>query len=183
VVAEMIVWIRRHNTMHQGIEVLRCLVAAHAGPQFSYHDERGPIAMGHPPSIIPEGIECYPQIITQPGCCSHKSLRRNTDHCQRMPRDLNRLAHNSRVCGIARLPERVTQNYLGNGAWTGLFLRQKEAAQHWLDAEHVEKVRRHVRNISALRLRSSRQRDPIVTIGKHSREGVVLLAQIAIVEI
>src|SRR5207253_4771317 len=60
---------------------------------------------------------------------------------------------------------------------------QKEAPLHRLDAEHVEIVRRHVRNIDTLRLCTASQRNPIVMIGKYPGEGVVLLAQIAIVEI
>src|SRR6185312_2623082 len=48
---------------------------------------------------------------------------------------------------------------------------------------HIEIVRRYVRNIDSLRLRAASQRDPIVMICKYSGEGVVLLAQIAIVEI
>src|ERR1700733_13760935 len=98
-----------------------------------------------------------------------------------MPRDLDRLAHNGRVFGITSLPERVTQDHGRNS--TGLLVRQKEAPQHWLDAEHIEIVRRHVRDIGTLRLRTASQRDPVVMIGKYSGEGVVLLAQIAIVEI
>src|SRR5438034_11100959 len=99
-----------------------------------------------------------------------------------MPGDLDRFAHNCRVCGITRLPKRITQDHAGNG-WTRLFFRQKEAPQHRLDAEHVEIVRRHVRNIGTLRLRVAGQRDPIVMVGEYSGEGTVLLAQIAIVEI
>src|SRR6201981_3693533 len=64
-----------------------------------------------------------------------------------------------------------------------LFFSQKETPQHRLDAEHIEIVRRHVRNIDTLRLRTASQRDPIVMICEYSGEGVVLLAQIAIVEI
>src|SRR5215467_8584039 len=64
-----------------------------------------------------------------------------------------------------------------------LFFCQKEAPQHRLDAEHVEVIRRDVRNIGTLRPCAASQRDPIVMICKYPGEGVVLLAQIAIVEI
>src|SRR5215469_17302840 len=64
-----------------------------------------------------------------------------------------------------------------------LFFSQKETPQHRLDAEHVEVIRRHVRNIGTLRPCAASQRDPIVMICKYPGEGVVLLAQIAIVEI
>ena len=99
-----------------------------------------------------------------------------------MPGDLDRFAHNCPVFGITRLPKRITQDHVGNG-WTRLFFRQKESPQHRLDAEHIEIVRRDVRNIDTLRLCAASQRDPIVMIGKYPGEGVVLLAQIAIVEI
>src|SRR5579862_3545338 len=100
-----------------------------------------------------------------------------------MPGDLDRLAYNCRVFGIARLPKRVAQNHMGNGTCPRLFFSQKETPQHRLDAEHIEIIRRHVRNIDTLRLCAAGQRDPIVMIGEYSGEGAVLLAQIAIVEI
>src|SRR5262249_36578433 len=104
------------------------------------------------------------------------------DYRQRMLGDLDRLAHNCRVFGITCLPKRVTQDHVGNG-WTRLFFSKKETSQHRLDAEHIEIVRRHVRNIGTLWLCPASQRDPIVMIGKYSGEGAVLLAQLAIVEI
>ena len=137
--------------------------------------------MGHSPHIRPEGIERYPQIVTQPGSCSDKPLRRHTDHRHRMPGDLDRLAHNCRVFAITRLPERVTQDHVGYR--TGLLVQQKESPQRRLDAEHIEIISRHIRYIDTLRLCASSQRNPIVMICEYSGEGVVLLAQIAIVEI
>src|SRR6266702_7958244 len=137
--------------------------------------------MGHSPHIRPKGIERYPQIVTQPGSCSDKPLRRHTDHRHRMPGDLDRLAHNCRVFAITRLPERVTQDHVGYR--TGLLVRQKESTQRRLDAEHIEIVSRHIRYIDTIRLCAASQRNPIVMIGKYSGEGAVLLAQIAIVEI
>src|SRR5579864_4763942 len=180
----MIVRKRRDNIVHHGVEVLGCLATAHAGPQSSYYvqPDRTTTAMRHPPLIRPEGIERYPQIVMEPGHCSDNSLRRHADHRHRMPGDLDRLAHNRPIFGITRLPKRITQDHVGNG-WTRLFFSQKETPQHRLDAEHVEIVRRHVRNIDTLGLCAARQRDPIVMICEYSGEGVVLLAQIAIVEI
>src|SRR5437764_8122214 len=103
--------------------------------------------MGHSPHIRPEGIERYPQIVTQPGSCSDKPLRRHTDHRHRMPGDLDRVAHNCRVFAITRLPERVTQDHVGYSIWTRLFFRQKETPLHRLDAEHIEIISRHIRYI------------------------------------
>ena len=138
----MLVRIRRHNMMHQGIEILGCLATAHAGPQSSYYvqPDRTTTAMRHPPHIRPQRVERYPQIFTDPGHCSDNPLRRYTDHRHRMPGNLDRLAHNCRVLGITRLPERVTQDHVGNSIWTRLFFSQKETTQHRLDAEHIEIV-------------------------------------------
>src|SRR6516225_9046569 len=125
----MIVRKRRDNIVHHGVEVLGCLATAHVGPQSSYYvqPDRTTTAMRHPPHIRPEGIERYPQIFTDPGHCSDKSLRRYTDHRHRMPGNLDRLAHNCRVSGISHLPNRIAQDDVGDGVWTRLFFREKEA--------------------------------------------------------
>ena len=95
VLAQMIVRKRRDNIVHHGVEILGRLATDHSGPQSSYYvqPDRTTTAMRDPPHIRPEGIQRHPQIVTQPGHCSHKPLRRHTDHGHGMPGDLDRFAH------------------------------------------------------------------------------------------
>ena len=72
---------------------------------------------------------------------------------------------------------------MGTARASSLLVRQKESPQRRLDAEHIEIISRHIRYIDTIRLCAASQRNPIVMIGKYSRERVVLLAQIAIVDI
>ena len=78
------------------------------------------------------------------------------------------------------LPKSVTQdNFETAGAAARLLIRAREsAAQHRLDAEHVEEFPAHFFSANALRFLFVHQREAAVAINRHARKAAVLIAKI-----